>query len=143
MVDSIHLETVAEELIGAFSISAPPIPIERMLQNPQQDMWEEVDLSHLSGSFLKLTDSYSPRMSLARMLARHIVGCQWGAARGLSSLDQDDTALHSFARMLVMPSNMIMQLQQNARTPHLLSTYFEVPEEDVRLRLEELGAGKG
>ena len=143
MVDLVHLETVAEELIDTFNITAPPIPIERILQNPQNDMWDDVDLSRLSGSFLKLTESYSPRMSLARMLARHVASCTWGAARGLSDLDRDDAKLYSFARMLIMPANMIMQLNQSARTPHLLGTYFEVPEEDARLRLKELAAGKG
>lgn len=143
MVDLVHLETVAEELMAAFSITAPPIPIERILQNPQSDMWDDVDLSRLSGSFLKLTESYSPRMSLARMLARHVASCGWGAARGLSSLDRDEAKLYSFARMLVMPANMVMQLNETARTPHLIGTYFEVPEEDARVRLKELEAGKG
>jgi hypothetical protein len=138
----VNLETVAEELMDAFSITAPPIPIERILQNPQTNMWDDVDLSRLSGSFLKLTESYSPRMSLARMLARHVASCAWGAERGLSELDRDDASLYRFARMLIMPSNMILQLSQTARTPHLLSTYFEVPEEDATLRLKELEVGK-
>src|SRR5690606_14241469 len=128
--------------MDAFSITAPPIPIERILQNPQSDMWDDVDLSRLSGSFLKLKESFSPRMSLARMLARHVASCDWGAARGLSGLDRDESKLYSFARMLVMPANMIMQLNETARTPHLLGTYFEVPEEDARVRLKELEAGK-
>jgi len=75
------------------------------------------------------------------MLARHVATCSWGTSRGLSELERDDVKLYSFARMLIMPANMIMQVNQNARTPHLLGTYFEVPEEDARLRLEELGAG--
>lgn len=143
MVDFGRLETIAQALIDAFSISAPPIPIERMLQQPHEGMWEDVDLSRLSGSFLKLKESYSPRMSLARMLARHVANCPWGTERGLSALDQDERKLYSFARMIVMPASMVMELNPNARTPHLVSAHFEVPEDDARLRLQELSADIG
>lgn len=138
MVDFAHLEAVVEELMSAFKIAAPPIPIESMLQHPLEDMWEEVDITQLSSSFLNVTQSYSPRMSLARLLARHVVNCPWGEQRHLKGVDRDETTLYRFARMLVMPSNMVHQLTPTARTPHLVSVHFEVPEADAQLRLQEL-----
>jgi hypothetical protein len=141
VVDTQGLEAFAQELLDAFRIVAPPIPIESMLQHPLEDMWEDLDISRLSSSFLNVTESYSPRMSLARLLARHVVNCSWGITRGLSELDREEAKLHSFARMLIMPASMVMQLNPNARTPHLVSAHFEVPEDDARLRLEELSAG--
>jgi hypothetical protein len=40
--------------------------------------------------------------------------------------------------MLVMPSTMVKALSSGARTPTAMSMHFEVPEEDARLRLDEL-----
>ncbi len=140
MVDYVRLEVVTQELIDAFNITAPPIPIESMLQHPCPDMWEDLDISQLSSSFLNVNESYSPRMSLARLLARHVVNCPWGDTRQLRGIEREEGKLYRFARMLVMPENMVMQLTPTARTPQLLSVHFEVPEEDARLRLQELSA---
>lgn len=132
------LEHVTQELMTLFNISMPPIPVESMLQHPKPDMWEEVDISQLSGTFLRITDRYSPRMSIARLLARHIINSPWGSAHGLRELVRDEDTLHRFARMLMMPASMIMELGSSARTPMLISLHFEVPEEEARLRLDDL-----
>lgn len=136
------LERIANELVETFNISMPPIPIESMLQHPKPDMWEDLDISQLSGSFLRVTEHYSPRMSLARLLARQLISSSWGQARSLSNHLTDEASLHQFARMIVMPAPMVLELNAAARTPSLLSAHFEVPEEDARLRLEELEAAK-
>jgi hypothetical protein len=140
VVEYARLESVTQELMDAFNITTPPIPIESMLQRPCSDMWEEVDISQLSGSFLKVTESYSPRMSLARLLARHVINCPWGEARQLSGLEREEGKLYRFARMLVMPEKRILELTPTARTPQLVSVHFEVPADDARLRLQELSA---
>lgn len=132
------LEQVAGEVIQIFEITAPPIPIEKMLQHPKPDMWEDLDIKQLSVSFLKVTDYYSPRMSLARLLARQLVNSPWGGKRGLDVIAGDEKKLHRFTRMLVMPASMIIELSQSARTPSIMSVHFEVPIEDARMRLEEL-----
>lgn len=136
------LEQIANELVETFGITMPPIPIESMLQHPKPDMWEDLDISQLSGSFLRVTEHYSPRMSLARLLARQLVASRWGQERNLSANLQDEETLHRFARMIVMPAPMVLELSTAARTPPLLSAHFEVPEEDARLRLTELEATK-
>ncbi len=137
MVDLQQLEAVAREFISLFNISAPPIPIEKILQSPLPDMWDEVDVSQMTAR-LDLSSPYSPQMSMARLLARNIIASEWGKQHGIANLDQDDTAIRQFARMLVMPADMILQLNQTSRTPQLLSLHFEVPEPEASLRLQEL-----
>src|SRR6266496_5228205 len=86
MVDFERLEQIASELIRTFEIEDPPVPIEIMLQRPKPDMWEEVNIADLSVGFLKTGGHYSPRMSLARLLARHIIKSDWGNNRGLPAI---------------------------------------------------------
>jgi hypothetical protein len=139
VVDAKQLESVTQELIELYSITAPPIPIERMLQHPLDDMWDDVDVSDLTGNFLNISTPFSPRMSLARFLARHIARSNWGTKRGLGGLNADDESIHRFARVIVMPKNLLTEISAESRTPELISLHFEVPEDDARLRLLELG----
>jgi hypothetical protein len=141
MTDLKQLEAIASELIKTFDIENPPIPIEIMLQRPKPDMWEEVDITELSVGFLKTGGHFSPRMSLARLLARHIVQSDWGKGRGLQDIlkqDKNEELLRVFARMLIMPADMVKALSAGARTPITMSMHFEVPEDDARQRLKEL-----
>lgn len=137
-----QLESIATELIHTFEIEHPPVPIEIMLQRPLPDMWSEVDITELSVGFLKSGGHFSPRMSLSRLLARHIIQSEWGNKHGLEAIfkqDHDDQMLRAFARMLIMPLEMIRALSPGARTPIAMSVHFEVPEEDARQRLSEIG----
>jgi hypothetical protein len=134
-----QLESAAVELIDVFGVLAPPLPIETMLQNPVDGLWEKMDLSQLSGSFLVVKDQFSPRMSLARLLARHVVNSQWGQSRQLPQIiGNDENNLRIFARMLIMPHHMIDSLTSSSRNATAISREFEVPEEDAHLRLTEL-----
>ncbi len=140
-MDYDQLEKIASELIHTFEIQDPPIPIEIMLQHPKKGMWDEIDITQLSVSFLKTGGHYSPRMSLTRLLARHIVRSEWGAERGLEDVlksGKTDEFIQVFARMLIMPIEVIRKLGIGARTPITMSMHFEVPEEDARLRLDEV-----
>src|SRR5215207_5371028 len=110
MADLGTLEKITNELIDIYGIKTPPVPIESMLQRPMKNMWDELDASMLSGSFINVTDRYSPRMSLARLLARHIIGTEWAKERGLDNVTGDEALLYTFARMLMMPSNMLASL---------------------------------
>ena len=82
-------------------------------------------------------------MSLARFLARHIAKSAWGAQRGLGGLSGDEEAIHRFARVITMPGDLVMEISEESRTPQLISLHFEVPEEDARLRLQELARLRG
>lgn len=137
--DFAQLERIAVDLVAAFDVDAPPVPIESMLQHPRDGMWEQVDINQLSGTFMSIRDRYSPRMSLARLLARHVTNSAWGSERGLLGiLHKDETNIHAFARMLVMPQNMVNTLSAAARNPTTMSLQFEVPEDDARQRLLDM-----
>lgn len=133
-----ELETIATEICETYEVFAPPVPVEIMLQKPRDNMWEELDPAQLSGSFMNITDRYSPRMSLARMLVRHIAASDWGQERNLHTILGDTQTLNMFARMLVMPEDMVVGLTSSARNPKTMSIHFEVPEDDARDRLLEL-----
>ncbi len=133
------LERIASELIKTYGITEPPVPVESMLKNPKGDMWDEVDVNQLSGSFLVIKDRFSPRMSMARLLVRHIAISEWGRERGLQTIFiQDEALIKTFGRMIVMPKELLSSLSNSARTAPMISLRFEVPEEDARLRLLEL-----
>ncbi len=141
MIDFDQLEKIASELIQTFEIEDPPVPIEIMLQRPKPDMWDEVNIADLSVGFLKTGGHYSPRMSLARLLARHIIKSDWGDHRGLPTImkqGKNDEVVNAFGRMLIMPLEMIKTLSEGARTAITVSMHFEVPEEDALLRLNEV-----
>lgn len=133
-----QLEQIATELCEIFEVYAPPIPIELMLQHPRENMWEEVDVTQLSGSFLSVKERFSPRMSLARLLVRHIVHSEWGSQNDLEGILDDDDYTNAFARMLLMPRDMVTGLTESMRNPTTMSTHFEVPESDAEQRLLEL-----
>ena len=138
--DLVKLDAIAVELLNEFDITHPPVPVESMLQRPVTDnMWEELDVTKLSGAFLSIRDRYSPRMSLARLLVRHVAASEWGKMRGVTELlDSDEEKVKAFARMIVMPRTMVNTVSSAALNPTTLSLQFEVPEEDARLRLQEL-----
>lgn len=140
-MDFDQLERIASALIQTFGIQEPPIPIEIMLQHPKPNMWDEVDITQLSVSFLKTGGPYSPRMSLTRLLARHIIRSEWGAEHGITAIikgEKIEDVVQIFARMLIMPLEMIQRLSSHARTPAAMSAHFEVPEEDANRRLGEV-----
>jgi hypothetical protein len=143
MTDVKKFEAAVRELNQIYGVTDPPIPIERMLQHPRADMWNDVDMNDFSSTFLNVSTQFAPRMSLARFLARHIARSPWGLKRGLTELDGDEELIHYFARMLVMPVDMVMEINAASRTPQLISLHFEVPEEDAKTRLKEIAAQAG
>ena len=138
MTDWTHLEAVVQEICGIFDVYAPPVPVELMLQKPPDGLWEEVDVSQLSGSFLSIKERYSPRMSMARLLSRHIAASPWGAERSVNTIIEDTDSVNRFARMIIMPEEMVTALTSSKRNPKAMSLHFEVPEDDARQRLLEL-----
>jgi hypothetical protein len=137
--DSERLEGIVADLMAVYDVKLPPVPIEVMLARPREAMWEEMDLNQLTGGFLRLTDQYSPRMSMARMLARHLIFSPWGIERGLPDLvGRDEAKTRQLARMLIMPRSMMNAISPARRVAAQISTDFEVPPDDALQRLEEL-----
>lgn len=133
------LEQVATALASAFNIHAPPVPVETMLQKPLAGMWQELNVSQLSGSFLSFKEPFSPRMSMARLLVRHLIASPWGSNYNLASvIGRDEDKLRLLARMIIMPRDMIEAIPVMQRSASYISTYFEVPESDAQARLLDL-----
>jgi hypothetical protein len=132
-----RIENVVEEILTAFDVDQPPIPVELMLRNPPDGMWDGFDLTELSTTFLTLSDRFAPRMSVVRLLARNIVRSEWGIERELQGIVDDGEMIRYFARAIVMPRSMIDELENPLSAS--VSTRFEVPEEDAEIRLRDLG----
>jgi len=133
------IEAAINELMAAFDVNDPPIPIEIMLQRPKAGMWKEVNLSELSTAFINVKQRYSPRMSVARLLARLACRSEWGDRHNLGTVGSTDEGLRALARAVLMPRAMLDRLAPASRTPMAISMRFEVPEDDARQRLIDLG----
>jgi hypothetical protein len=132
-------EAAVDDLLAAFDVERPPIPVELILQRPRPGMWREVNLGDLSLSFITVTDLFSPRMAVARLLARYMCGSPWGEAHGLRRYADNDDEVRALARAVIMPRGMIVALGVEQRTPLDIGARFEVPEADARQRLLDLG----
>ena len=133
------IETAIVDLMTAFDVTEPPVPVEIMLQRPKAGMWKEINLSELSTAFINIKQRYSPRMSVARLLARSAVRSEWGERYKLTSVGSTDDGLRALARAILMPQHMLDRLNPASRTPIAISMRFEVPEEDAKQRLQDLG----
>ncbi|MEP7286521.1 MAG: hypothetical protein ABI947_12215 [Chloroflexota bacterium] len=133
------IEVAIADLANAFDVFEPPIPVEIMLQRPKEGMWKDYNLSELSTAFINIKQRYSPRMSVARLLARCACRSVWGTERKLTGLDEAHDSLYALARAILMPKFMLDKLAPASRTPMAVSMRFEVPEEDARQRLVDLG----
>jgi hypothetical protein len=133
-----QIEAAVNDLLTAFDVTTPPVPIEIMLQRPKAGMWKEVNLSELSAAFINVRQRFSPRMSIARLLVRHILRSEWATTRNLAPLLSDEDAIRAFARAILMP-RVLLSTKTATRDPAVLSSRFEAPEDDVKLRLIDLG----
>jgi hypothetical protein len=133
------IEAAINDLMLAFDVTEPPIPVEIMLQRPKTGMWKEVNLSELSTAFINVKQRYSPRMSVGRLLARCACRCEWGERYHLDKVGSTDDGLRALARAILMPQNMLDKVPITSRSPITVSMRFEVPEDDARARLVDLG----
>jgi len=139
-MDAQTFEPIVSDLCQIFEVHNPPVPIETMLSSPPAGLWNEVDIRNLSGSFLKYKpgEPFSPRMSIARLLIRHMCTSEWGAKNGMGQDCNDKTAIHLLSLVIVMPKFMIDEMPSSSRNPKTIGMHFEVPEEDARTRLLSL-----
>lgn len=133
-------ELAVEEILAAFDVDRLPIPVEVMLQRPREELWPYVDLSEMSASFLHLNHRYAPRMTVVRLLAKHIARSEWGFEHGLEVAYSFDDGINQLSRALIMPKRFIDDFPDLDDIP-LVSVQFEVPEDDVVSRLQDLGYG--
>ncbi len=133
------IEAAVEDLMKAFEVSEPPVPVEIMLQRPKNGMWKEVNLAQLSMSAMNPAQHFGPRMSITRLLVRSVVRSEWGEQRKLPLVVKTEETLRVLARAVLMPRSMLEHLPAPSRVPITISLRFEVPEEDARQRLQDLG----
>ncbi|MCA9914658.1 MAG: RsmD family RNA methyltransferase, partial [Anaerolineae bacterium] len=138
-----RLEDIASEFVGEFDIVHPPVPVEDMLQNPKPGMWATgVDMNNMTTSFFSSRGPSTVRMALARFLARQLAGSSWGESHDSKPLlkDENKALLYAFARMIIMPVEMVEAVAPNVRSPMMLAVRFDVPEDDARERLDDMNA---
>ncbi|MBL8147252.1 MAG: hypothetical protein JNL34_12785 [Anaerolineae bacterium] len=133
-----NVNAVAEQLLAAYGIYSPPVPIEAILQRPQPDMWDTIDLSELSGTFFAAGDPYRPRLALTHLLVRLLTGTEWGAQRGLNGLNSSREQVESLARAILMPRAWLARLPATSLTAAAISPIYQVPAAEVVIRLREL-----
>ena len=134
-----QMEIAAQEIMDVFDVDQPPVPVELMLERPREGLWTRADLAELTSSFLVMTDRYSPRMSVARLLARHIARSDWGVKHGLAPVFHSKNLINTFARVLMMPRKMVTDALESGQSEIALINRFEVPENDYMIRMEDLG----
>lgn len=136
MIDYPALESAADELVAAFEVATPPVPIDTMMMTPRPGMWPKIDLSQLTLSFTARGDRFAPRISIARLVVRQLVNTDWGKGHNLPELIGDDPAhIAEFGRMILMPLSLIEQLPAKDQTPIGVAMTFMVPEDDAEARL--------
>jgi len=137
------IEKAVTALLSAFDVPTPPVPVEIMLQRPKAGMWKEINLSELSTTFINVKQRHSPRMSVARLVARYACASDWGTQNKVQSLVASDEAIRAFARAILMPRRMLEAMPVSSRIPSVIGMRFEVPDEDARQRLLDLGLFSG
>ena len=134
---------VAEQLLAAYEIHSPPVPIEAILQRPQPDMWDRIDLSALSSTFFAAGGPYRLRLALANLLAGLLTSTEWGAQRGLNGLNSNKEEMESLARAILMPRAWLARLPAASLTVAAISPIYQVPAAEVAIRLRELDVSPG
>ena len=134
-----QIEGLAQRLLEEYRVRQPPVPVEKMLQEPSLDLWN-VDPAELSATIGHGLYRFAPRMAQARLLYRAI--CDSDAARrhGLNvPWPPSRHEIKYFSRNLLMPGEWVRALPAEQRTPDNVGLIFQVPTFDAVTRLGELG----
>jgi len=134
-----RINRLATTLLERYQITAPPVPIERILRQPLDDLWEAhpSQISFILGHGIY---RYAPRLAEARLLYRMLADNSAAREAGLDTpWPVSRRAIKYFARCLLMPEGWIRALPEPDRTPDIASEIFQVTTYDVIIRLAELG----
>jgi hypothetical protein len=130
---------LAEALLRQYSVTGPPVPIERMLEEPPAGLAgtssDQVSFIMEHGLY-----RYEPRLAMARLLCREIA--RNGAVRESFGVDVSSfsyTDLKFFARCLLMPSNWVRAMAEQKLSVEQISDRLQAPSYAVVTRLAELG----
>ncbi len=134
-----RIHRLASVLLERYQITAPPVPIERILQQPLDGLWEAhpSQISFILGHGIY---HYAPRLAEARLLYRMLADSTTAREAGLDApWPVSRRAIKYFARCLLMPEEWIRALPQSERAPDTISEVFQVTSYDAIIRLAELG----
>jgi hypothetical protein len=132
-----RINRLVSALLERHHISEPPVPVERMLRQPLDGLWEPhpSQISFILGHGIY---RYAPRLAEARLLYRMLAESTAAREAGLDApWPVSRRAIKYFARCLLMPEDWIRALPD--RTPDVVGEIFQVTSYDVIIRLAELG----
>jgi hypothetical protein len=135
----VRINRLANALLECYHVGAPPVPIERMLKQPLDGLWEAhpSQISFILGHGIY---RYAPRLAEARLLYRMLSDNAAAREAGLDApWPVSRRAIKYFARCLLMPEGWIRALPQPDRTPDAVGEIFQVTSYDAIIRLAELG----
>jgi hypothetical protein len=131
---------MAERLLETYDIHHPPIPIERMLNEPPPGL-QEVDPTHMSFVMEHGLHRHAPRAAMARLMCRMII--KNPKVQRALGVELEHTISYAdmkfFSRVLLMPAPWVERFSQQDLSVEEISTEFQVPPYDVVTRLAELG----
>ncbi len=134
-----RIEKLANALLDRYKVTAPPVPIDRMLKDPLLDLWD-VDPTQLSSSFGHGIFRHAPRLASARLLYRAISESAEARKTGLDApWPASRREVKYFARCVLMPEAWIRGVPDKDRIIDTIAEKFQVPPFDVIVRLGELG----
>jgi hypothetical protein len=134
-----RIHRLVNALLERYHITAPPVPIDHLLNHPLDGLWEaQTDqISFIMGHGLY---RYAPRLAEARLLYRLLADSPAARDSGLAApWPASRRTIKYFARCLLMPADWIRALPQPDRTPDAVSEIFQVTSYDALIRLAELG----
>ena len=134
-----RINRLVNALLERYDITEPPVPIDRMLKQPLNDLWEAhpSQISFILGHGIY---RYAPRLAEARLLYRMLSDSTIAREAGLDTpWPVSRRVIKYFARCLLMPEDWIRALPPSDRTPDAVSETFQVTSYDAIIRLAELG----
>lgn len=134
-----RINRLVKVLLERHHITEPPVPVDRMLKQPLDGLWEPhpSQISFILGHGIY---RYAPRLAEARLLYRILADSTAAREAGLDApWPVSRRAIKYFARCLLMPEEWIRALPRPNRTPDAVSEIFQVTSYDAIIRLAELG----
>jgi hypothetical protein len=134
-----RINRLVNALLVRYHVTEPPVPVERMLKQPLDGLWEPhpSQISFILGHGIY---RYAPRLAEARLLYRMLAESAAAREAGLDTpWPASRRVIKYFARCLLMPENWIRALPPPVRTPDAVSEIFQVTSYDAIIRLAELG----
>jgi hypothetical protein len=134
-----RINRLVNTLLERYQVTEPPVPIERMLKQPLDGLWEAhpSQISFILGHGIY---RYAPRLAEARLLYRMLSDSVPVRQAGLDTpWPVSRRAIKYFARCLLMPEEWVRALPPPDRTPDAVGEIFQVTSYDAIIRLAELG----